>query len=396
MPEVQDIFRKYGEAYVKTHKLPLYHIKAISAIESCRTAKLGGHVDKCEACGHLRVSYNSCRNRHCPKCQGLAREKWIEERKRDLLPVNYFHVVFTLPQELNSLTLRNSKELYSLFFKAVSETLLELSLDSKYLGAEIGFSSILHTWGQNLMYHPHIHCIIPSGGLSVGRNRWVSSKKKFFIPVKVLSRKFRGKFLFYLKRLYYRNRFKFVGQIKELNSESAFLSSINSLYKKEWIVYCKPPFKNPSYALEYLGRYTNRVAISNNRIIDVNNGSVTFKWRDYRDDNKVKLMEIDAEEFIRRFLMHILPEGFVKIRHYGILSNKNRNSKLKICKRLTGATVQSLSFYLKNNSMQELLFKLKGIDLNKCPCCSVGKMHKALKLDPRNSSPPDKMLKFNI
>lgn len=396
MLEVQDIFREYGEAYKKTHRLPLHHIKAISAIESCRTSKLGGHVDKCEACGHLRVSYNSCRNRHCPKCQGLAREKWVEERKRDLLPVSYFHVVFTLPQELNSFALRNSKELYSIFFKAISETLLELSLDSKYLGAEIGFSSILHTWGQNLMYHPHIHCIIPSGGLSIGKNRWISSKKKFFIPVKVLSRKFRGKFLFYLKRLYYRNRFKFVGQIKELNNEDTFLNLINNLYKKEWIVYCKPPFKNPSYVLEYLGRYTNRVAISNNRVIRIKNGIVTFKWRDYKENNKVKLMALSAEEFIRRFLMHILPEGFVKIRHYGILSNKNRSSKLEICKRLTGASMHNLRFYLKNASMQELLLKFKGIDSTKCPCCSIGKMQKALKLDPRNSSPPDKRLKLNI
>jgi hypothetical protein len=396
MFELQDIFRLYGEAYIKSHKLPLFQIKAITAIESCRTAKLGGHIDKCEACGHLRVSYNSCRNRHCPKCQGLAREKWVEERKKDLLPVSYFHVVFTLPQELNSLALRNSKELYSIFFKAASETLVELSLDSKYLGAEIGFSSILHTWGQNLMYHPHIHCIIPSGGLSIDGKRWISSKKKFFIPVKVLSRKFRGKFLFYLKRLYYRNILKFVGQIEELNNEDIFLNLINNLYKKEWIVYCKPPFKNPSYVLEYLGRYTNRVAISNNRIIAINNGIVTFKWRDYKDNNKVKFMTLGVEEFIRRFLMHILPERFVKIRHYGILSNKNRSSKLEICKRLTGASMHNLRFYLKNASMQELLLKFKGIDSTKCPCCSTGKMHKALKLDPRNSSPPDKRLKLNI
>lgn len=305
-------------------------------------------------------------------------------------------MVFTLPQELNSLAPRNSKELYSLFFKAVSEILLDLSLDSKYLGAKIGFSSILHTWGQNLMYHPHIHCIIPSGGLSINRNRWVSSKKRFFIPNKVLSRKFRGKFLFYLKKLYYRNRFKFVGQIKELNNENIFLSLISNLYKKEWIVYCKPPFNNPSYVLEYLGRYTNRVAISNNRIIIIDNGIITFKWRDYKDDNKVKLMKLGFEEFIRRFLIHILPEGFVKIRHYGILSNKNRNSKLKICKKLTGVSMRGTSLCLKNNSMQEMYSKLKEIDSSKCPCCSIGKMHKVLKLNPRNSSPPDKRLKFNI
>jgi hypothetical protein len=271
-------------------------------------------------------------------------------------------------------------------FKAASETLLELGRDRKYLGAEIGFTSIIHTWGQNLMYHPHLHCVVPSGGLSLDGTRWINSKEDFFIPVKVLSRKFRGKFLYYLKKYYYNNDLKLIGDNEDLIEKHVFQCFIDKLYKKEWVVYCKPPFSSAEYVLEYLGRYTHRVAISNNRLVFFENGQVVFKWRDYKDNNKEKLMTVTAEEFIRRFLMHILPDKFVKIRHYGILSNRNRETKLKKCKSLIGCVFKIVS--MSKLSSTELLLKLIGIDLNQCPCCTEGKMVRQGKVQPKNSSPP--------
>ncbi|WP_443661898.1 IS91 family transposase [Clostridium sp.] len=394
MIEIQDIFNQFGDEYRRKHKLPLHILKTMIAIESCRTAELGGHVDECNECGHIRISYNSCRNRHWPKCQTLAKEKWLEKRKEDLLPVGYFHIVFTIPQELNFITLTNQKEMYSILFNSVSETLLELSRDKKYLGAEIGFMSILHTWGQNLMKHPHIHCIVPSGGLTFDGTRWINSKKDFFIPVKVLSRKFRGKFLFYLKKAYQSNALKYTTGIQELTEKHIFHSFIDKLYKKEWVVYCKPPFGSAEHVLEYLGRYSHRVAISNHRIVNLENGYVTFKWKDYRDNNKEKFMTLTVDEFMRRFFMHVLPRKFVKIRHYGILSNRNRSTKLQKCKELTGA-VQSKS---ENSDVKlstaELLLKLTGIDINICPCCDKGEMVTKEKLNRQNYSPPGEINKI--
>ncbi|MCL4377165.1 MAG: IS91 family transposase [Actinobacteria bacterium] len=386
MIEVQDIFLKHGMTYCNKRSLPFHIRKAIFNIISCRTASLGGHVDECDDCGHIKISYNSCRNRHCPKCQTLAKERWLEERKKDLLPVGYFHVVFTIPEELNFLTLTNQKQMYSILFKAVSETLLELSRNPKYLGAEIGFTTILHTWGQNLMNHPHLHCVVPSGGLSLNGSKWIDSKKDFFIPVKVLSRKFRGKFLYYLKKAYYSNDLKFSKEIKDLRLKEAFQCFIDKLYNKEWVVYCRPPFGSAERVLEYLGRYTHRVSISNNRIISYENGIVVFKWRDYRDNNKEKYMTVTAEEFIRRFLMHILPSKFVKIRHYGILSNRNRLKKLKTCKQLLKISTVKIDNQKKLNSA-ELLLKLTGVDINICPCCK-GKMARKKKLNPKICAPP--------
>lgn len=393
MIELQDIFYVHGEDYRKTHRLPLNVLKAMTAIEACRTAELGGHVDECDECGYIRISYNSCRNRHCPKCQTIAKERWLEDRKKDLLPLEYFHVVFTIPEELNYLALINQKEVYSILFQAASETLLELARDRKHLGAEIGFTSILHTWGQNLMHHPHVHCIVPSGGLSLDGTRWVNSKADFFIPVKVLSRKFRGKFLYYLKKAYYNNKLKLIGDINELIEKQIFQCFIDKLYKKEWVVYCKPPFSSAEHVLEYLGRYTHRVAISNNRLVFFDNGYVTFKWRDYRDNNKQKFMTVTAEEFIRRFLMHVLPDKFVKIRHYGILSNRSRATKLKKCKKLMGVAIK-ITPATKLSSI-ELLFRLTGIDLNVCPCCTKGKMVRQGKLQPKNFSPPKEVKKIS-
>lgn len=283
--------------------------------------------------------------------------------------------------------------MYSILFKATSETLLELSKDRKYLGGEIGFTTILHTWGQNLMNHPHVHCIVPSGGLSLDGTRWVSSKKDFFIPVKVLSKKFRGKFLYYLKKEYYSNpKLKFVNEAEELKYTDIFQCFVDKLYKKNWIVYCKPPFGSAEHVIEYLGRYTHRVAISNNRVVAFENGYVVFKWRDYSDNNKQKFMTVTAEEFIRRFTMHILPQRFVKIRHYGILSNRNRITKLKKCKRILKVSVSKNEFEIKL-STAELLLKLTGIDINVCPYCK-GKMLRKMILEPKIYDPPDKPTKI--
>lgn len=350
MLEVQDIFREYGETYRQSHKLPIVHHKAMNAIQNCRSEVLGGHIDVCKDCGYTKISYNSCRNRHCPKCQTLAKEKWIENQKYDLLNVGYFHVVFTMPSELNDLIYRKQKEMYNLLFRSVAETLQELAANVKYLGATIGFTSVLHTWGQNLMFHPHIHCIVPAGGLT-NDFIWKSSRKKFFIPVKVLSRKFRGKFLGLLKQM-----------IPDLDP-----SLFNVCYEKEWIVYCKPPFKTASCVVEYLGRYTHRVAISNNRILKLENGMVYFKWRDYKDKNKWKVMTVTAQEFIRRFLMHVLPQGFMKIRHYGFLGNRNKIKKLTLCKKLTNTVTLSK---LKTSALT-LIKKLIGRNPCKCPACGA-------------------------
>ena len=287
--ELRDIFEQFGQSYRDNHPLPINQLKTMEAIESCRTSVLGGHIDVCDSCGHERISYNSCRNRHCPKCQNLAKERWLMERE---LNIGYFHVVFTVPDSLNPIALQTQKVFYSLLFKAASETLVELSRDPKYLGAEIGIISVLHTWGQNLMDHPHVHSIVPGGGLSFDGTHWVPSRKKFFIPVKVLSRKFRGKFLAFLKEAYQEGDLEFFGKLEPLNGKFKFQFLIDDLYQKEWVVYCKKPFKSPWYVLRCLGRYTHRVAISNQRFVSLQDGKVTFSWRDYKDDNRTKLMTL--------------------------------------------------------------------------------------------------------
>ena len=374
MAEVQDVFQQYGQAFRQNHKLPKNVRKAMSAIEHCRTSALGGHMDTCDECGYSRIYYNSCRNRHCPKCQTLAKERWIEARQEDLLNVRYFHVVFTIPDTLNSLVFQNQKSLYSILFKSVSETLLELAADKKYLGARLGIISILHTWGQNLMLHPHIHCIVPGGGLN-SINQWVNTRKKFFIPVRVLSRKFRGKFLYYLKQTHCKGELKFYGKQEYLSNGLNFQNLLSLLYQKDWVVYCKPPFKNPGCVISYLARYTHRVAISNNRILKLENGNVTFKWRDYREGKKEKLMTIKAGEFIRRFLLHILPERFTKIRHYGLLCSKDKTARLRFCKRLTHTPINPQP--KEKASPLQLLQKLTGRDFTLCPCCSIGHLSRA-------------------
>jgi hypothetical protein len=394
MSEVADIFRKYGQEYRKKHRLPLHHLKVMDAIEKCRTSYLGGHVDECDSCGHINISYNSCRNRHCPKCQACARERWLGDRMEELLPVGYFHVVFTIPQELNALVLRNRKAMYAILFKAASETLLELGRDLRHLGAEIGFISVLHTWGQNMMEHPHLHCIVPAGGLSFDEERWIHPRKKdFFVPVDVLSSLFRGKFLSYLGKAYEEGKLKFPGEIGELNLNVNFNRYRNSLYGKKWITYCKPPFGGPEQVLEYIGRYTHRVAISNRRIIKVEHGQVTFKYRDYKDKSKTKEMTVTAEEFIRRFLLHILPDGFVKIRYYGLLSSRNKKSKLNKCR--DALLQQGLHVERKVRCKDQAPDIVEKVE-NPCPCCRGGIMRTRQIILPNKHSPPGSMRRNHV
>ena len=301
--EVGDIFRAFGPAYREGHghEMPIRHLRTMRAIEICRTAELGGHVDQCDHCGTLRISYNSCRNRHCPKCQSLEKERWLEARERDLLPTCYFHLAFTLPEGLRPLALRNQKVIYNLLFKATSETLIELAKDPKHLGAEVGFMALLHTWSQTLIDHPHLHCLVTGGGLSLDGKRWISSRKDFFIPVKVISSLFRGKFLDGLKKVYEAGELRFAGQIEGLKEASVFKRFLTDLYHQEWVVYCKPPLKNPEKVMDYLGRYTHRVALSNDRLVKMEGNQVTFRWRDSADNNKIKLLTLETFEFIRRF-----------------------------------------------------------------------------------------------
>ena len=388
-PEVADIFRQHGPAYRESHKLPRNHLRAMRAIEVCRTAILGGHKDKCDQCGHLEISYNSCRNRHCPKCQTLTKERWIEAQSEDLLPIEYFHVVFTIPSELNPLVSMNQKVMYDLLFRSVSETLIELANDPKHLGAKIGVISILHTWGQNLMAHPHIHCIVTGGGLSLD-DSWISCRKGFFLPVAVISALFRGKFLDHLKHCFKSGVLTFDGAIRHLKEPGAFESFSNQFYHKKWVVYCKPPFGGPKGVLQYLGRYTHRIAISNNRLLDNRDGNVSFLWRDYADDNRQKTMTLTADEFIRRFLLHVLPERYVRIRHFGLLANRNRKDNIAAChKMLSGENVTKEK---RRETWREQLLRICGIDVTICPVCQKGKMCTIERLLPvRCKSPPELM-----
>jgi hypothetical protein len=310
------------------------HQKVLLAITRCRTAALGGHRDQCSDCGHTAISYNSCRNRHCPRCQGNARLRWLQARERELLPTRYVHVVFTLPRELAPLALQNKQLIYSLLFKASAETLLEIARDPRHLGAEIGFFSVLHTWDQRLQHHPHVHCVVAAGGLAQDHARWISSSQSFFLPVKVLSRVFRGKFVAALKTAFHDATLGFHGQLAPLAEPQAFASWLRLLFRQDWVVYSKPPFGGPEHVLRYLGAYTHRVAISNHRLLTLANGSITFRWRDSAHGNKKRTMSLPADEFLRRFLLHILPRGFVRIRNFGFLANRRRAELLPLCFRL--------------------------------------------------------------
>ncbi len=334
--EVADILRVQGQRFLDRYRssFDFQQLKAFRAVQNCRTAALGGHLDACPQCGYQAISYNSCRNRHCPKCQAQARERWLAAREQELLPTPYFHIVFTVPHELNLLAQDNAREFYHLLFTASSTTLLEVAADSKHLGAEIGILSILHTWGQNLLAHPHIHCVIPAGGIAPDHTRWVRPRDAFFLPVKVLSRVFRGKFIAGLKRLYLRKQLRCAGPCAALAGEKQFRQLLRRLHRQDWVVYAKPAFGGPRQVLRYLGRYTHRVAISNHRLVSFDGECVTFRWKDYAHGSKQRLMTLAATEFLRRFFLHVLPKGFVRIRQFGFLANRFRSARLQLCHQM--------------------------------------------------------------
>jgi len=372
--EVADIFRRYGKAYCQNHKLPAAHRRIMRAIEMCRTAYLGGHVEVCDHCGFRRNAYNSCRNRHCPKCQSLAKARWLKARSAELLPVPYFHNVFTLPHELNALILCNKRALLNLLFEAVSATLLSFGRNN--LGGQLGFIAILHTWDQRLLDHFHLHCLIPGGALSFDRQRWIATKDNFLFRVELLSTVFRGKYLSGLKRLYSKGKLQFPGNIAHLKLAKEFQSLIDGLYAKDWVVFSKGSVKKPGasgdspeskHLLDYLARYTHKVAISNHRIKSIDDGQVIFAYKDRQDKNTNKLQHLNAEEFIRRFLLHILPEGFMRIRHYGFLANRYKKTALKACRKLLGAA-NPMPAPLKP-TVRELMQILTGKDIQTCPVC---------------------------
>lgn len=371
MPKIQNIFQEYGEQYKSLHSFSIEQNKVVNHILNCRTEKSGIHVNVCEECGFERVAYNSCKDRHCPQCQTFRKEEWINNRKSELLGTQYFHLVFTIPDSLNVLTMQNREVLYNILFRASSETIHTLSLDKRFIGAVPGFITVLHTWGQNLDFHPHIHCIVTGGGLTE-LNKWKAGGKKFFIPVKVLSKMFRGKFLRYLKEAYAKNKLEFYGSIENHKDPYMFQGLVDLLYKKDWYTYAKRPFSGPEAIIEYLARYTHRVAISDNRIVSIANGQIGFKWKDYKDGSKQKEMKLAADEFIRRFLLHVLPTGFMKIRYYGILANRNKKTKLVLCQKLTHILNDTSTF--KKLSKCELLMKVTNGKAFLCPCCLSNKM----------------------
>jgi Putative transposase/Transposase zinc-binding domain len=371
--EVADVFRTYEKEFFAKwgHVIGPHQRKAFEAIRDCRTAALGGHVEyveQCDTCGHQVISYNSCRNRHCPKCQAMARAKWLAERETELLPVPYFHVVFTLPVEIGRLALQNAEEIYRILFCAAAETLLTIAADPRRLGANIGFLAVLHTWGQNLHLHPHLHCVVPGGGISPDGLRWIGCRKKtFFLPVKVLSCRFRNLFLLYLRKAYKADKLRFHGELAELAGQSAFETLCRTTKQSKWVVFAKPPFGGPEQVLKYLARYTHRVAISNRRLLSIENDCVRFEYKDYAHGNQTKVMTLAATEFIRRFLLHILPSGFVRIRQFGFLSNRERRKKLASCRHLLGVSALSGPVPVSKQESAEREPKI-------CPACGCGRM----------------------
>jgi Putative transposase/Transposase zinc-binding domain len=368
--EVADIFRTYGETYRQTHPLPGSHRQVMHAIEVCRTEALGGHLEQCDACGFQRPCYNSCRNRHCPKCQSLAKARWLEERKAELLPVGYFHLVFTLPHELNPIALTNKRAVCHLLFKAVSQTLLDFG--RTHLGGQLGFMAVLHTWDQTLREHFHLHCLVPGGALSLDHSRWIAARENFLFHVKALSKAFRRKFLDLLQQAFAQGQLQFPGQMASLADPEAFAQHLQPLRQKAWVVYAKKPFSSPEKVLDYLGRYTHRVAVSNHRLLSVKDGQVSFAYRDRRDGDRLKSMTLEAEEFIRRFLLHVLPQGFMRIRHFGFLSNRSKKQNQSRCRQLLG--LPTIVPQTLPNSTPALLLELTGIDRSRCPSCKRGTM----------------------
>src|ERR1700675_2446896 len=385
--EVADIFRRHGEAFQQSHAGHLGRVerRIMGAITACRTPALGGHVERCDDCGLTRNAYNSCRNRHCPKCQGLVRLQWLAARQAELLPVPYFHVVFTLPMLAGEIAFQNKATVYAILFRAVAETLTTIAADPKHLGAQIGVTAVLHTWGQTLQHHPHIHCVVPGGGPSLDGTRWIACRPGFFLPVRVLSRLFRRLFLQNLQDAFDAGKLGFFGNLAGLAEPAAFATALDQLRRIEWVVYAKPPFGGPEQVLAYLGRYTHRVAIANRRLVSLFDGKVRFAWKDYRQDGKTKLMTLDAEEFIRRFLLHALPDGFHRIRYYGFLGNRYRQEKLARCRQLLGMAPREVLSESSSRDYRDRHEELTGTSLRQCPVCHRGYMVTVELLEPHRS-----------
>jgi hypothetical protein len=374
--EVADVFRCYGADYRQKHgaSMSVAQRRVMTAIELCRTAVLGGHLEQCDHCGHQRNAYNSCANRHCPKCQSLARAKWLEDRHSELLHTQYFHVVFTVPKEISAIAYHNKRQVYGILFRAAAETLRTIAADPKHLGAQIGFFAVLHTWGSNLLHHPHLHCVVSGGGLSADGSQWICCRNGFFLSVRVLSRLFRRLFLEQLCNAFDAGNLEFFSSLESLRNPSAFRNYLTPLREVEWVIYAKRPFAGPEQVLDYVGRYTHRVAISNNRLLDIAEGKVSFCYKDYRHEAQQKTMTLQAEEFIRRFLLHVLPEGFQRIRYYGFLANPYRQQKLARCRDLLGTSQPEPAASKVNKDYRDRYEELTGSTLWQCPVCHQGRM----------------------
>jgi hypothetical protein len=388
--EVADVLRAAPESFFDRSRkwFTWLHLKVLNAILACRTAACGGHVDECARCGHRAISFNSCRNRHCPKCQANARDRWLAARRLDLLPTRYVHVVFTLPRPLAPLALQNKREIYGLLFRASAETLLAVGRDPRHLGAELGFFSVLHTWSQLLLHHPHVHCVVPAGGLAPDHTRWIAAPPNFFLPIKILSRVFRGKFVAGLHQLYRDGKLAFSGTLAPLGTPKAFAAFLRPLFRSDWVVYSKRPFGGAEHVLHYLGAYTHRIAISNHRLVALADGVVTFRWRDSAHKNKKRLARLPVDEFLRRFFLHVLPRGFVRIRYFGFLAHRRRAPLLPLSFRLLGAVGSAGEPEPRqSNSLPE-------DSLWKCPYCQ-GPMITVERLSPKEArlrSPPSKLV----
>src|SRR6202163_2680935 len=380
--EMADVLRRHGDAYRRDHDGHLGRVerRVMSAIELCRTAALGGHAEGCSDCGFVRCAYNSCRHRHCPKCQSQARDDWLAARQAELLAVPYFHVVFTLPAPVAEIAFQNKQTIYAILFRTAAETLRTIAADPRHLGAEIGLLAVLHTWGQNLHHHPHVHCVVPGGGPSPDGTRWVACRPSFFLPVGVLSRFFRRLFLDELRAAFNAGDLGFFGNLAGLAEPAAFDRRLRELRRVEWVIYAKPPFGGPAQVLAYLGRYTHRVAIANSRLVSVTDQDVAFRWKDYRHHGKSKVMTLDADEFIRRFLLHTLPDGFHRIRHYCILANGHRAEKLALCRKLLDAS-------LPNSPAEQNDDAVPSRTLDRCPCCGGAMITLGILQRPQSRSP---------
>ncbi len=385
---VNEIFRRHGQSYLLNHpQISLHERKVMRSIQICRTEALGGRVEECEHCGHKVVLYNSCRNRHCPQCQSMKKERWILERKNEVLPFTYFHIVFTLPDSLNPIAIRNKKAIYTLMFDVCRRTLLSVSSDEKYFGADIGFFSILHTWGQKLNHHPHLHCVVPGGGYSIKKQKWIHAPNNYFVPVQVLKMRFRSLFLQELKELYKDE--KLFLQNTQFIRKNNFQTMIDSLFAADWVVYLKESFQGKESVIEYLARYTHSIAISNHRIVDAKDGMVKFRYRDYADGNREKIMELAGESFINRFMMHVVPKRFVRIRYFGLLSHRNKKKAIEACRDFHGIEKKHETV---PHTWCEIYLRVTGRNLSCCPVCKTGKLAVKEILEPvRYRAPPESL-----